>query len=212
MGLGVAAGLVVAGWAWWRIKKFLSGDRHQDPLLIKEKVTRLAYDAQVEVTAILSEHGDERRAQECCATRPWPTRATTIPPGPASRRARSDPSFPKPNPFRRPGACGNPVTFWACGNWPPWASLGQREPAVGSAPQRLQDAVPVGQSRVRRCLPGRHGGGQAAPGPPAEGRHPAQPVPGGPHPHGQVHADAPRGDPPDAGEGGREEQRRHNRR
>ena len=64
LGLGVASLAAFAGWAWWRIKKARSGGRYQDPLLIKEKVSRTAYEAQVEVTAILSEHGVESRARE----------------------------------------------------------------------------------------------------------------------------------------------------
>ena len=60
----VLLALAVAGWAWWRIKKALSGGRFQDPLLIKEKVSRIAFQSQLEVTAILPEHGTERRARE----------------------------------------------------------------------------------------------------------------------------------------------------
>ena len=43
LGIGTAAALAVVGWAWWRIKKARSGGRFQDPLLIKEKVSRIAY-------------------------------------------------------------------------------------------------------------------------------------------------------------------------
>ena len=64
LGVGTAAALVVAGWAWWRIKKARSGGKHRDPLQIKEKVSRLAYEAQLEVTAILPDGGDEDRAKE----------------------------------------------------------------------------------------------------------------------------------------------------
>ena len=64
LGLGTAAALAAAGWVWWRIKKARSGGRFQDPLLIKEKVSRIAYQAQLEVIAILPEHGTERRARQ----------------------------------------------------------------------------------------------------------------------------------------------------
>ncbi len=43
----------LVGWGWWRIKKARSGGKHQDPLLIKEKVSRIAYEADLEVTAVL---------------------------------------------------------------------------------------------------------------------------------------------------------------
>ena len=63
LGLGTAAALALAGWAWWRIKKAISGGKLQDPLLIKDKLSRLAYQAQLEVIAILPEHGTEHRAR-----------------------------------------------------------------------------------------------------------------------------------------------------
>ena len=64
LGLGTASLAVLAGWASWRIKKALSGGKYRDPLLIEEKVSRLAYEAQLEVTAVLPEHGTEGRAKE----------------------------------------------------------------------------------------------------------------------------------------------------
>ena len=51
MGIGVAAALAAGGWLWHRIKK--AGKRVFDPLLIKEKVSRIAFDAEIQVTAIL---------------------------------------------------------------------------------------------------------------------------------------------------------------
>ena len=45
LGVGVAAALTVAGWAWWRIKQARS--RVYDPLLIREKVARIAFDAEL---------------------------------------------------------------------------------------------------------------------------------------------------------------------
>ena len=64
LGIGVAAALAVAGWAWWRIKQARSGGRLHDPLLIKDKLSRLAYQAQLELIAILPEHGSETRAKD----------------------------------------------------------------------------------------------------------------------------------------------------
>ena len=64
LGVGAVSLAALAGWAWWRIKKWRSGGKHQDPLLIQEKVSRIAYESQMEVTAILSEHGTEGRAKE----------------------------------------------------------------------------------------------------------------------------------------------------
>ncbi len=64
LGLGVAAALVVAGWAWWRIRKALSGNRLHDPLQIRDKLSRLAFQARLELIAVLPEHGGESRARD----------------------------------------------------------------------------------------------------------------------------------------------------
>ena len=51
LGAGIALGLGVAGWTWARWKR--SRNRVYDPLLIKEKVSRIAFEADVEVVALL---------------------------------------------------------------------------------------------------------------------------------------------------------------
>ncbi len=61
LGAGIVAGGILAGWAWHRWKK--ARNRPYDPLLIKDKLSRLAFSAHLEVTAILSEHGTEERAK-----------------------------------------------------------------------------------------------------------------------------------------------------
>ena len=62
MGVGIAAALTVAGWAWWRIRKARS--RVYDPLLIKEKVARIAFDAEIQIVAVLPKgEPKERRAR-----------------------------------------------------------------------------------------------------------------------------------------------------
>ena len=62
MGIGVGAALAAGGWLWHRIKK--AGKRVFDPLLIKEKVSRIAFDAEIQVTAILPEDAKPQRAKE----------------------------------------------------------------------------------------------------------------------------------------------------
>ena len=64
LGLGVAAAMSVAGWAWWRIRKARSGGRLHDPLQIRDKLSRLAFQGQLELIAILPEHGTETRARD----------------------------------------------------------------------------------------------------------------------------------------------------
>ena len=62
LGMGTALGLTAGGWAWWRWKK--SRNRVEDPLLIKEKVSRIAFDAELQVTAILPAGTRPQRASE----------------------------------------------------------------------------------------------------------------------------------------------------
>ena len=62
LGLGAAALLAVGGWAWNRWKK--SRSRVFDPLLIREKVSRIAFDAEIRVVAVLPEGTGPQRAEE----------------------------------------------------------------------------------------------------------------------------------------------------
>ncbi|MYE31316.1 MAG: type IV secretion system DNA-binding domain-containing protein [Chloroflexi bacterium] len=61
MGLGLAAGLVAAGWVKAR---FFKRPRAYDPALIREKVSRIAFDAEVRVTAVLPAGALPERAEE----------------------------------------------------------------------------------------------------------------------------------------------------
>ena len=61
LGIGVVAGTVVAGWGWWRWKKRRS--RVYDPILVKEKVSSLAFDSHLQVTAILPKSDGKERAK-----------------------------------------------------------------------------------------------------------------------------------------------------
>ncbi len=61
LGIGVTAGLAAAGWLWHRFKK--ARNRVYDPNLIKEKVSRVAFDGEVQVTAILPADARPARAK-----------------------------------------------------------------------------------------------------------------------------------------------------
>ena len=61
LGLGVVAGLIAAGWVKAR---FFKRPPVYDPLLIREKVSRIAFDAEIQVTAILPSGGHLQRAGE----------------------------------------------------------------------------------------------------------------------------------------------------
>ena len=62
LGIGVVSGLAVAGWAWQRWKG--SRSRIYDPLLVREKVSRIAFDAEIQVVAVLPEGARSQRAEE----------------------------------------------------------------------------------------------------------------------------------------------------
>ena len=98
LGLGTAAALAAAGWAWWRIKKARSGGRFQDPLLIKEKVSRIAYQAQLEVIAILPEHGTERRARQMLRNAALAYQGYDNPAGARFKASRVRPALPVTEP------------------------------------------------------------------------------------------------------------------
>ena len=62
LGIGSALGLAAGGWAWHRWKK--ARKRVEDPILIREKVSRVAFDAELQVTAILPAGTRPQRAGE----------------------------------------------------------------------------------------------------------------------------------------------------
>ena len=59
---GSALGAIVAGWGWWRWKQARS--RVHDPVLIREKVSRIAFDAELQVVAVLPADTGQQRARE----------------------------------------------------------------------------------------------------------------------------------------------------
>ncbi len=62
LGVATALGMAVGGWAWWRWKK--ARKRVEDPILIREKVSRIAFDAELQVVAILPADTRPQRARE----------------------------------------------------------------------------------------------------------------------------------------------------
>lgn len=61
---GAASAAALAGWIHWRAQKKRRTDRMHDPRLIEEKTSRAAFDARLELTAVLSTHGRRERADE----------------------------------------------------------------------------------------------------------------------------------------------------
>ena len=62
LGIGVSAALAAGGWLWHRWKKAHS--RVYDPQLIREKVSRIAFDGEVQVVAVLPADAGAKRAEE----------------------------------------------------------------------------------------------------------------------------------------------------
>ncbi len=62
LGAGIALTLGVAGWAWARWQR--ARNRVVDPLLVKEKVSRIAFEAEIEAVAVLPAGGTEERARD----------------------------------------------------------------------------------------------------------------------------------------------------
>ena len=59
---GSLLGITAAGWGWWRWKQARS--RVYDPVLIKEKVGRIAFEGELQVIAVLPDGVGEQRARE----------------------------------------------------------------------------------------------------------------------------------------------------
>ncbi len=110
LGLGTALGLVLAGWGWWRWRQARS--RVYDPLMIKEKTSRIAFDGEIQLTAILPESAGPDRANELLGPVSAAYRTTTIPPGPGSGWARSSPRCPAPTCTRPGRGCSGGAASW----------------------------------------------------------------------------------------------------
>ena len=145
LGTGMAAGLAIGAWAWHRWKK--ARKRVEDPLLIREKVSRIAFDAELQVTAVLPAGTGAQRTAEllepvAAAYRHFDTR-----PGRGSRWGRCDQSFPTPTCCtRRPRTVRKPQR--------PGSPRGRRP--VAPARRRRRDA-PGGAVRSEALTPSARG-------------------------------------------------------
>ena len=211
LGTVTALGLVVGGWGWWRWKK--ARKRVEDPILIGEKVSRIAFDAEIQVVAVLP--ADTGQVPRQGASRPGGRR---IPPlrqprrgalqgrqGTARRARPGDAAPGRPRPVRRAQRPGRPR-----GRRPVAPARSGRRDAPGGAVRR-EDAQPLGEGRPGRRAGGRHHRGSEA-GDPLPRRPAAAPPPlRRPHPHGKVHPHAPPRHAQAEGEGGGQGPGRHRR-
>ena len=201
LGTVTALGLAVGGWAWHRWKK--ASKRVEDPLLIKEKVSRIAFDAEIQVTAVLPAATGQQRAAELLGPVAAAYRHFDNPAGARFKVDKVKPVAPDPSLLHPagPGLFGEaqrPGSPRGCRPVAP-ARSGRRDAPGGAV--RLKRAHPLGQGNQGRGSGGRHHRGQAHARPlprrPAQTSSPLR----RPHPHGQVHPHAPHSSPQDAGEG-----------
>ena len=212
MGAGIFLALAVGGWAWHRWKKARS--RVYDPLLIREKVSRIAFDAELQVTAVLPPDTGPKRADELLGRVAAAYRHYDHPAGARFkvgkvRAVLHDPAMMLPTGPRTLRKQEHPRS--TRGRLPVAPAGGRRRDTAGGAfGGQGADAVRAWRQGRRACRA--HYRGQA------EGdtvlRRPAAPAPPlrRPHAHGQVDPHAPRRRPQDEGEGGGQGRRRHRRR
>ena len=198
LGLGSVLGMVAAGWGWWRWKK--ARNRVYDPLLIQEKVSRIAFDAELQVTAFMPYDTGNERAGDLLESVAAAYRHYNHPAGARFKVSQARPLFPVvtlhpagPGLFGRRSVLGvrEVAALWH----PP--GEGDETPLVERS--RVQGAGAPGAGRQDR-RPGGRRHRRRAQGDQLH-RRPAQAPPPlrGPHPHGQVHPDAPRRRPTSSG-------------
>ncbi len=142
LGAGVALTLGLAGWAWARWKR--SRNRVFDPLLIKEKVSRIAFEAELQVTAILPGDDQRKRAEELLGQVASAYRHYDHPAGARFRVGRVRPGAPAPAAMEPPGP----------GLLRGRSVLGVREAACLWHPPGAKDETPlVARSGARVLLP-----------------------------------------------------------
>ena len=145
LGAGVILGTVVAGWAWWRWKRARS--RVHDPLLIKEKVSRIAFDGQLQVTAFLRQGDTRKRSRELLGSVAAAYRHYDHPAGARFKVSKVRPAVPSAS-LQPPGP----------GLFGKRSVLGVREVAALWHPPGARDETPlVERSGARVLLPSARG-------------------------------------------------------
>ena len=101
LGMGTSLGLAIGGWAWWRWKK--ARNRVEDPILIREKVSRIAFDAELQVTAIVPSRTGPQRAGELLGPVAAAYRHYDNPAGARFKIGKVRPAAPDPDNLHPPG-------------------------------------------------------------------------------------------------------------
>ena len=142
MGVGITAALAAGGWLWHRWKKAHS--RVYDPNQIKEKVSRIAFDGEIQVTAILPENTGRQRAKELLEPVAAAYRHYDNPAGAKMKASRVRPAAPDPSMLHPTGP----------GLFGKRSVLGVREAACLWHPPGARDETPlVARAGAKVLLP-----------------------------------------------------------
>ena len=146
LGAVTALGMAVGGWAWWRWQK--ARKRVEDPILIREKVSRIAFDAELQVVAILPADTRPQRARELLGPVAAAYRHFDNPAGARLKIGKLRPDVPDPDRLHPTGA----------GLFGKRSILGVREIACLWHPPGAGDETPlVERSGARALLPSAKG-------------------------------------------------------
>jgi len=146
LGMGASLGLAVGGWGWWRWKK--ARKRVEDPILIREKVSRIAFDAELQIVAVMPADTRPQRARELLGPLSAAYRHFDNPAGARFKVGKVQPAAPDPNMLHPAG----PGLFGGR------SVLGVREVACLWHPPGAGDETPlVERSGARALLPSAKG-------------------------------------------------------
>ena len=103
MGAGIASALAAGGWLWHRIKR--ARNRVYDPNQIKEKVSRIAFVGEIQVTAVLPGDARPHRANEILGPVAAAYHHYDNPAGARLKAGRIRPAVPDPENLHPAGPC-----------------------------------------------------------------------------------------------------------
>ena len=142
LGIGVSAALAAGGWLWHRWKKV--HNRVYDPQLIREKVSRIAFDGEVQIVAVLPADAGAKRAEELLGQVAAAYRHYDNPAGARFKIGKVKPNVPDPSMLHPSGP----------GFFGRRSVLGVREAAALWHPPGARDEAPlVERSGARALIP-----------------------------------------------------------